>query len=206
MSPTEQIEIERKYDVGDTVRVPDLVGVGPVASAEVQPAFDLRAVYFDTAENVLLANRITLRRREGGHDEGWHVKLPADHDARREVHVPLGADPAEPLPAELRLVVEVVLRGRAVHPVLIIETTRTVTVLHDVGGEQLAEVADDAVTATRPDAESPRRWREWELELAPGVSRETGDEVLDAVGDRLERAGASVSASKSKLARGLGSL
>jgi CHAD domain-containing protein len=210
MSNHEQIEIERKYDVGGLAAVPDLAGVGPVVSSVTEEPFALRAVYFDTADHVLLANRITLRRREGGHDEGWHVKLPAGgestSEARREVHAPLGTDADEPLPTEVRRVVEVVLRGRPVHPVLVIETERTLTLLRDAEGEQLAEVADDEVTATKPDADTPRRWREWEVELAEGISRRLGDSLLDAVGDALESAGASVSGSVSKLARGLGSL
>ncbi|BDZ50092.1 CHAD domain-containing protein [Frondihabitans sucicola] len=203
-SRTEQIEIERKYDVDGLAQVPDLAGVGTVASCSLAEPVALRAVYFDTAEQVLLANRITVRRREGGHDEGWHVKLPGGSGARREVHAPLGADPGEPLPAALRRVVEVVLRGRPLHPVLVLATKRTVTRLLDVDGDELAELADDEVTATAPAAESSHSWREWEVELAPGVARSDGEALLDEVGDRLERAGASASASKSKLARGLG--
>ena len=34
------------------------------------------ALYFDTADLALAARRITLRRRDGGADEGWHLKLP----------------------------------------------------------------------------------------------------------------------------------
>ena len=206
MTAAESLEIERKYDVGDLVRVPDLAGVGPVDHVAVDEPFTLRAVYYDTAEHLLLANRITLRRREGGHDAGWHAKLPGtDAGSRREIHVPLGHDADEPLPAELRRTIEVVLRGRPVHPVLVLTTTRTVTRLLDADGEQLAELADDEVTAAHPDTADVRSWREWEVELAEGVARTDGEALQDAVADALERAGAEVSASKSKLARGLGS-
>lgn len=204
MSRTESIEIERKYDVGDLVRLPDLTGVGPVDRIESQDPVDLRAVYYDTAEHLLLANRITLRRREGGHDAGWHVKLPGGDGARREIHVPLGASREEELPAELRRRIEAILRGRPVHPVLILETRRTVTDLVDGDGERLAEVADDEVTASNPDTTAMRSWREWEVELAPGVSRSSGEALQEAVADAFERAGAEPSSSKSKLARGLG--
>ncbi|MBF4576779.1 CYTH and CHAD domain-containing protein [Frondihabitans sp. VKM Ac-2883] len=206
-----QLEIERKYDVDHETRVPELMGVGPVATTTTEEAFTLRAVYFDTAEHLLLTNRITLRRREGGHDAGWHVKLPASRDAestatpaRHELHASLGAAADEPLPAALRSAVEVILRGRPLHPVLVLETRRTVTTLLDIDGDPLGEVADDEVTATNPDTAAIRSWREWEVELAPGVGRSDGEAVLDAVGGVLESAGASVSASKSKLARGLG--
>lgn len=204
MSRTEQIEIERKYDVDGSVLVPDLTGAGPVASVEELEPFGLRAVYYDTADHVLLANRITLRRREGGSDAGWHVKLPAGLGARREVHAPLGSSRQEPLPDTLRHVIEIVLRGRPLHAVLVLETTRSVSRLLDADGTQLAELADDEVTATNPDTTSVRAWREWEVELAPGVDRADGEAMLDAVGDLLTRAGASPSASKSKLSRGLG--
>lgn len=202
---TQQIEIERKYDVGTDVRVPALEGVGPIATVRPDEPVSLRAVYYDTAEHLLLANRVTLRRREGGHDEGWHVKLPAGGGARREVHAPLGSADAG-VPAEIRRRVEAILRGRPLHPVLVLETTRTATALLDPDGQPLAELADDEVTATNPDTASIRSWREWEVELAPGVDRADGEALLDEVGDVLEAAGASVSASKSKLARGLGDL
>ncbi|RKR74546.1 CYTH and CHAD domain-containing protein [Frondihabitans australicus] len=206
MSPTTSLEIERKYDVDEAVRVPDLAGTGPIQRAETQEPVELRATYLDTADHVLLGNRITLRRREGGADEGWHVKLPASAGARREVHSPLGADPDEALPAELRRVVESVLRGRPVHPVLTLATTRTVTRLVDADGAVLGEVADDEVTASDPAVSDPApasTWREWEVELAPGVDRADGEALLDTVGETLVAAGARVSSSKSKLARGL---
>ena len=86
MSTSEQTEIERKYDVDDEAVVPDLEGVTSVAggaervleAARVDRAAPvrLRAVYHDTDDHLLLRSRITLRRRTGGHDEGWHLKLP----------------------------------------------------------------------------------------------------------------------------------
>jgi CHAD domain-containing protein len=133
------------------------------------------------------------------------VKLPAGGGARREVHAPLGSVD-EGVPADIRRRIEVVLRGRPVHPVLVLETTRTATTLLDPDGVPLAELADDEVTATNPDTAAIRAWREWEVELAPGVDRADGEALLDEVGGVLEASGASISASKSKLARGLGAV
>ena len=50
--------------------------------------FHLVAVYYDTDALDLAANRITLRRRTGGKDDGWHLKLPdgADRRAALEAH------------------------------------------------------------------------------------------------------------------------
>ena len=36
----------------------------------------LEAVYYDTPNLRLLAEGVTLRRRTGGEDAGWHLKLP----------------------------------------------------------------------------------------------------------------------------------
>lgn len=206
---TEQTEIERKYDVHESAAVPDLTGVGgpdlAVATVQRDDAVELAATYWDTVDHTLLGARTTLRRREGGGDAGWHLKLPpsAGTAGRREVHWPLG-EPDETVPDALRRLVEARLRGRPVHPVLRLGTTRTVTRLLDGSGRALAEVADDVVRASNPDSASLRTWREWEVELAPGVDGAEGERLLDAVADRLESAGASVSSSKSKLARGLG--
>ncbi|WP_223269566.1 CYTH domain-containing protein [Frigoribacterium sp. ACAM 257] len=256
MSTREQTEIERKYDVGAEAVVPDLDGVtsradlaggaGPVlevARVERDAPAHLRAVYHDTEDHLLLAAHITLRRRTGGHDEGWHLKLPpvaagsassgqktssertgatgTDHSAadssagepggstrgRREVHAPLGSE-GEGVPAELLARVAEQIGGRSVAPVIVLETTRTATTLLDVAGAALAELADDVVTATVSSREGTepvvRRWREWEAELAPGVDGPSGDALLDAIEERLLAAGAVPSASRSKLARGLG--
>jgi len=217
---TEQTEIERKYDVHETAVVPDLADVrGGAASGPADDALghlvvdrvrheapvELAATYWDTVEHTLLGARTTLRRREGGGDAGWHLKLPpsAGTTGRREVHWPLGRSD-EPVPTALRHLVEARLRGRPVHPVLRLETTRTVTRLLDGSGRELAELADDVVRASNPDTGVLRTWREWEVELAPGVGGAEGEQLLDAVAERLESAGASVSSSKSKLARGLG--
>ncbi|ROS48491.1 CYTH and CHAD domain-containing protein [Frigoribacterium sp. PhB24] len=211
---TEQTEIERKYDVHESAGVPDLVGAGGdgepdalvVGGAEHDDPVELAATYWDTVDHTLLGARTTLRRREGGGDAGWHLKLPpsAGTSGRREVHWPLG-DPDEPVPDALRRLVEARLRGRPLHPVLRLETTRTTTRLLDGSGRDVAELADDVVRASNPDTAVLRTWREWEVELASGVDGAEGERLLDAVAERLEAAGASVSSSKSKLARGLGS-
>ncbi|MET4051237.1 CHAD domain-containing protein [Frigoribacterium sp. PvP054] len=206
---TEQTEIERKYDVDEGATVPELSGVGgpdlAVATVEHDDAVELAATYWDTVDHTLLGARTTLRRREGGDDAGWHLKLPpsAGGSGRREVHWPLG-EPDEAVPDALRRLVEARLRGRPVHPVLRLGTTRTVTRLLDDAYRPLAELADDVVRASNPDTASLRTWREWEVELAPGVDGAEGERLLDAVADRLEAAGAAASSSKSKLARGLG--
>lgn len=197
---TQQTEIERKYDVDEKAVLPDLAGI-----ARVEPAGDvhLEAEYFDTAQGDLAAHRVVLRRRRGGTDEGWHIKLPAS-EGRTELHWPLTDDEAPP-----RHVVERVLsrvRGRELVLVARLRTHRTLSHLVDNDGGALLEVADDVVSATDATTGVLRLWREWEVELlegAPGSERER-TALLDAVGERLLEAGATPSASKSKLAAALG--
>ena len=65
-------ETERKYELADEVELPGwngLVGVQPVVGPEEQT---LEAVYFDTEDLGLARAGVTLRRRLGGHDAGWH--------------------------------------------------------------------------------------------------------------------------------------
>jgi CHAD domain-containing protein len=197
---TEQLELERKFDVDPDFAVPDLTGLGAAVDEPVEHR--LEAVYFDTPDLRLMRSRITLRRRTGGSDEGWHLKLPADGGGRWERSAPLGRAAERP-PRAVTAPVLGILRGADAGPVATLRTRRLVTVLRDDDGQVLAEVADDTVTATVPavDAATPdevRSWREVEVELG------TGDEaVLTVVGDALVAAGARPSESASKVGRAL---
>lgn len=192
-------EIERKYDVGESAVSPSFEGLAAVARIERSPSQSLDAVYFDTAGHDLAAHRVTLRRRTGGPDEGWHLKLPAGPDARTEVRAPLDAAPDEStVPAELLDVVLAIVRDRPLAPVARIRTQRCVQMLYDAegpGGSALAEFCDDHVSATA--GESEQQWREWELELVGSTDRA----LLDRLSNRLLDAGAAPAGSGSKLAR-----
>lgn len=193
------LEVETKYDVDDGFAVPDLGGLPGVASVDEPVEHLLEAVYFDTADLRLLRARVTMRRRTGGADAGWHLKLPAG-TARREVHAPLGRAVRKP-PRVLVEPVAGVVRGQTPQPVAALRTRRVVTSLRGADGELLAEVADDTVTATVPqagagEAAEVHAWREVEVELG------AGDEALAAaVGERLTAAGARPSAEASKVGR-----
>ncbi|RII89619.1 CYTH domain-containing protein, partial [Clavibacter michiganensis] len=90
MVHTSSVEIERKYDVPDGVPVPGFAGIEGIAEARAAEPVTLVAVYLDTADHALADRRMILRRREGGHDAGWHVKLPADGgEGRTELGWPL---------------------------------------------------------------------------------------------------------------------
>ena len=200
MSPSEQLEIETKYDVDESARLPtlhDLPGVARVAQPVVH---DLEAVYYDTAGLELASGKVTLRRRTGGDDDGWHVKFPVSSGERLEVRLPLGRS-VRNVPIELVRAVRVRVRDHALMPVVTLRTNRTVHKLLDEDGEVLAEVADDHVTATLAGAEdgASDRWREWEIELVGGDR-----ELLEAADPVLRSAGANPASGPSKLARALG--
>jgi CHAD domain-containing protein len=199
---TEQLEIERKFDVDPDFSLPDLSDLPGIGSVLAPVEHQLEAVYFDTADLRLLRSRITLRRRTGGSDEGWHLKLPADAGGRWERHAPLGRAAGRP-PRALLAPVTGVLRGAAVGPVATLRTRRVVTVLEDPEGRALAEVADDTVAATvaAVDPAVPAEvhsWREVEAELGAGE-----ESLLAEVAEALVAAGARPSESASKIGRAL---
>src|SRR5688572_6476607 len=83
-------EVERTYAVDAAAVLPDLSGVEGVTEVSQPVELHLEAVYFDTAELDLARRGVTLRRRTGGPDAGWHVKLPRGKDTRTELRHPLG--------------------------------------------------------------------------------------------------------------------
>lgn len=169
-----QVEIERKYDVVGQLALPRLSGVAGISRVHYRPPVALEAVYFDTADRALAANRVTLRRRTGGPDEGWHVKIAAG-EHRLELHEPLGkADRpgARPdtvkVPRRILDLVQVHVRGRRLRPVAQLNTLRAVVDLVDAQGRPMAELADDQVAAMAVGRRAESRiqhWREWELEI-----------------------------------------
>ena len=145
MAATAQ-EIERKYEAGPAVTLPGLSGVQGVAQETDLPSEDLSAEYYDTDDLRLIRAGVTLRRRRGGHDAGWHLKLPAGADTRQEIRLPLGRA-GRRVPAELATLVRGWTRGAALGPVAQIGTIRQRRALLDGSGASLAEVAIDEVSA-----------------------------------------------------------
>jgi CHAD domain-containing protein len=205
-SATRQSEIETKLEIPPDVPLPALAGrrrlttVGIISTTEPR-TFHLDATYYDTVCLDLLRSKLTLRRRTGGPDAGWHLKLPAAQNARTEVQLPLAAGEPGDVPAELAALVRGAARGRDLLPVARVENDRTVRHLLDQDGKTLVEVADDHVTATRllDGPAEPTAWRELEAEIVEGTR-----EQLAATVDVLMSAGAGRASSASKLARAVG--
>ena len=210
---TDHVEIEQKFDVDEDFERPDF-GALPGVTAAAPVVHRLTATYFDTDGMRLAANKITLRRRTGGSDEGWHLKLPAADSNRQELHEPL-SDSADEVPERLASRVAEVTGGRPLAPIAQLDTERTVVTLTRDDGRAAAEVADDMVTAQRLNSASednsasggpgagagqPLRWREVEVEVP-----EPEPELQQAAADLLRAAGARPSGEASKLGRLLSS-
>jgi CHAD domain-containing protein len=188
-------EIERKYESDDS-GLPDLTGVGGVAAVLDKGLVELDAVYYDTADERLAAANLTLRRRTGGSDAGWHLKLPLAPGVREEIRAPL----SDTVPEEIAALVRSRVRDAELIPLVRLRSARDVRHLVDADGALLAEASVDAVTAERLTGErGAAQWTEIEVELA-----DDGDPAfLDRVEKRLGKAGVRPSTSPSKLARAL---
>ncbi|WP_138417428.1 CYTH and CHAD domain-containing protein [Sinomonas gamaensis] len=193
------VESERKFEIPGDAPAPPVESLPGVHGAGPGAVHRLEAVYFDTARLSLAARGITLRRRTGGKDAGWHLKLPLGPDKRIEVTEPLGSD-AEKVPARLREMVAAHVRSRSLEPVAKVETVRRSTPLVGEGNSVLAEFSDDRVEAwSLLNAGAPLQWRELEIELENGPVN-----LLDAAERLVGSHGGHRSAYTSKLARALG--
>jgi CHAD domain-containing protein len=188
-------EIERKYE-SDESGLPDLTGVAGVAAVIDKGVAHLDATYYDTADERLAASQVTLRRRTGGSDAGWHLKFPVAPGVRDEIRAPL----TDTVPRPLAGLVRSRVRDSELLPVVRLVSDRDIRHLVDADGRLLAEVSVDAVRAERLTGKGgATQWTEMEVELADG-----GDPAfLDKVDKRLRKAGVQPSASSSKLARAL---
>lgn len=181
-------EVERKYEaVGSATFDPlSLPGLGePVA-------LRLRATYFDTPDHQLTGAGWVLRRRDGGHDAGWHLKSPVGPDERSEQQLPDGPL----LPERFRAAVTARFGSVPLVPVAVLTTDRAeYPVLRD--GVRVALLASDRVGATVSGGLA--EWTEVEVELDPGVEGPT----LDDLEVPLLRAGFVLAQYGSKIARAL---
>lgn len=199
--PAVHLGAEKRYTADDAFRLPSLLELvprdddgapagadGPVAEGEPVRQ-QLTTTCFDTADLRLTAAGLTLLRRTGGDDAGWHLEVPAGGEDRSDVRLPLGRT-WRTVPQTLRRMVRAHSRGELLTPVAEIATDRTVRRLVDPTGQVLAEVADDRVTARRlapaddARAGAATSWREIEVGAADG---RTG--LLEAVDAHLREQG-----------------
>ena len=190
-------ETETKYDAPAGAGLPGLDRLPGVAATSGPEEQRLEAEYYDTDDLRLIRAGITLRRRSGGADDGWHLKLPLGNGTRREIRRPLGT--ARHVPSDLAALVRVHARGTQFRPVARITTTRRRLILLDEAGDSLAEVAADDVSAqTLGPATALSRWQEVEVELTGGDRR-----LLLAADELLRHDGLRPAGRAAKLERAL---
>ncbi|MBD3947725.1 CYTH and CHAD domain-containing protein [Nocardioides ganghwensis] len=192
-------ETERTFDVDPATVLPTMLDVDGVARVGQAVEHELEAVYFDTVDLDLARRGVTVRRRTGGSDAGWHLKLPRVGDTRVEVRRPLGRA-TRTVPRPLLEPVRALVRDRPLVPVARILTRRQERALLDADDAVLAHVCDDHVRTEQLHVGDQRdEWREWEVELVAG-----DDTLLDLAEELFREAGARRAQASSKLARTLG--
>lgn len=206
MTISETVEIESKFEVGPDTPVPTARAFAPLV-ADDPVVHELSATYYDTADLSLTRHKVTLRRRTGGDDAGWHLKLPSEA-GRVELRLPL--DHGDDVPDEFVAAVAGLVRRRPLAPVARVDNRRHVVLLRDGEGTAVVEFCDDHVTTDSLVAEGATAgaagdWREWEVELVD-PSQPRARDHLAAVATACTSAGARTSSSSSKLARAIGPL
>jgi CHAD domain-containing protein len=188
-------ERELKLAVGRDFRLPSIYGLGGAAVRSAPPERN-DTTYYDTDDLRLARWGASLRHRPG---EGWTVKLPAERDAPFLVRPEIVFDGnGNAPPAAAVELVRGFVRGKELHPRVHMTTVRRRTGIHDSGGRLIGGVVDDAVSVLDGDI-SPTSFRELEVEI--------GDEMtptlLDALVERLRRAGAEAPDQTAKYVRAL---
>ncbi|MCS5480755.1 CYTH and CHAD domain-containing protein [Corynebacterium sp. YIM 101645] len=201
------LEVEAKFAVVDTAVVPDLTRITGVAAIAATRTHRMSAIYYDTADLRLTRSHITLRRREGGSDDGWHLKLPGV-GGRLEIHADIGepVDGLYQIPEEILAQVRALVRREQLNPIAQVDNERVESILAGADGSRLAEFCDDHVSAwSLLPGGVHTSWREWELELAGETAgTEAGDTLIHSATQLFLRAGARVSSSPAKLVMALG--
>lgn len=177
-------EVELKFRVPGDFVLPSLDDVPGVSRVETHPTYSMSNVYFDTPDLRLFRWGITLRRRAGGPDEGWHLKLPvhgAGEGVRDEVRAPL----ADTVPPDLARVVTAFVRGAHLGPVAALRTERTPRVLVHADGSPVAEIVDDTVSVMEGERVTTR-FREIEAEA---LTDPPDDALLRQISEVLVAAG-----------------
>lgn len=181
-------EVEVKMRVAINFDVTGYLDDLPGTTLVGPDAAQLSATYYDTPELTLLRWGITLRRREGGTDAGWHLKIPVagEHDgARDELRLPLAEGATGEVPAEFISIVSPLLRNKNIEYLADVNTTRTTYTLVDKHSDSLVEVAGDHVTVEVNRSEI-NAFHEIEVEIlhdskrARNVLREIQNRILDA--------------------------
>ncbi|WP_333619618.1 CYTH and CHAD domain-containing protein [Dietzia sp.] len=220
-------EVESTFDVSGDTPLPDLTLSGELATRETV-VHRLSATYYDTEDLVLTRAQITLRRRVGGKDDGWHVKLPAVETSagstgRLELSFELGDGATgsagfPEVPEEARHAVYGRVRDAPLVPIARVDNERHETIIETRNGENdengehpteaaapFAEFCDDHVDGSNLLTGSSTSWREWEIELVDPDAADAAS-ILERLSGACTEVGAEPAALASKLRTALGPL
>ncbi|HEY9289996.1 MAG TPA: CYTH and CHAD domain-containing protein [Microlunatus sp.] len=193
------VEIEEKFDVGEDWSLPKIASLAPAGGSVVQETFTLDNTYFDTATAGLRLFGVTLRRRVGGSETGWQLKVPS---GTSRIELQSGAR-SKSVPNAIADAVRGLLAGEAVVPVAHLVTTRTAYRILAADQQLVLEIADDSVESLPVDDDGEvRSWRQIEVEAGPAVKKKS----LKQAAKLLRSAGATPSIHKTKLDEALGDL
>jgi len=190
-------EQEDKFEVDADWVLPPIADLVPDGGRFDQDVRRLENTYFDTPSAGLRLFGVTLRRRVGGSETGWQLKVP-NGTARTELQ---SGSRAKKLPAGLADSVTGLRAGESLNQVATMVTTRTAYRILDANDQLVMEIADDQVESGLPDGESMlHSWREMEVELGPAGKQKD----LKKARKLLVAAGATPSTVRTKLDRALG--
>ncbi len=189
-------EREDKFEVDPDWVMPHLKRLVPDGGRLDQEVRTLDNTYFDTPGAGLRLFGVTLRRRVGGSETGWQLKIPSG-TARTELQ---SGSRTKTLPPVLAKSVAGLRAGERLDPVARMKTTRTAYRVLNADDDLVLEIADDQVESGPPDAESTHAWREVEVELGPAGKKRD----LKQARKLMQAAGATPSAIGTKLDRALG--
>lgn len=201
--PVVEDEVELKFVLEDRMDPPSFEGLG---SLGVTAEFELNALYFDTPDLALTNRNVSLRRRSGGEDAGWHLKAAVPGESRKvETRAQItGARPPKVLRQALVEALGASFSEVALVPVARIRTIRSQTPLVDATGRILANICvDDVWAQVPPPSRADGRWadptwRELEIELVSGSSV-----LLEEIDRTLREMGIQGAAYSSKIAGAL---
>jgi CHAD domain-containing protein len=190
-------EREAKLSAAPDFTFANLVEPGGGLVAEPLEVRQLRTTYYDTPDLRLARWGLSLRYRTG---EGWTVKLAGEGSGPMLVRDELVFDGPGTQPPDAAIdLLRAFVREAPLAPVARLRASRRPIELRDQDGQPLGELTDDRVVVLDGRRVS-RRFREIEVELA----EQAPDGALDAVIQRLRKAGAEPVKVPSKYLQALG--
>src|SRR5699024_5013115 len=120
------LEANARFSVSQDLPTAVLTALPGIADISTTRSEALPASYYDTKDLRVTRAQITSRRRTGGHDDGWHMKLPSSA-GRTELHHELGeaVDGVYTVPAQLLAHVRSINRNHPVEPIAQVDNQRT---------------------------------------------------------------------------------